>query len=62
MIDMIEKITHNRNNEVASFLIITCPVCGFTFRIVDMKTRKSKNECLMCGSRLFKSDFSRTNI
>jgi len=30
-------------------LIITCPICGFTFRSFDPKTRNKKLLCPMCN-------------
>ncbi|MFX1345833.1 MAG: hypothetical protein ACFFAI_12055 [Promethearchaeota archaeon] len=47
------------NNEVGSIQIITCPTCGFTFRAVDMNTRRKKILCPMCGSILFGLDFNK---
>jgi len=33
-------------------LIITCPVCGFTFKIFDLRTRKNNQLCPICGYHL----------
>lgn len=30
-------------------LIITCPVCGFSFKIFDPRTRKNNQLCPICG-------------
>ena len=33
-------------------LITTCPVCGFSFRTFDSKTRKKIKKCPMCGYKI----------
>lgn len=53
-----KMIYMNRNkicNKVKSFKIITCPICGFTFR----RARKEKISCPMCGTWLFGFDFNK---
>ncbi|MFX1376207.1 MAG: hypothetical protein ACFFA0_10365 [Promethearchaeota archaeon] len=50
---MREKRIHVINDEIKSIGIITCPVCGFTFRMVEMKTKKRNKNCPLCGTRLF---------
>lgn len=37
---------------IGNSLITTCPVCGFSFRTYDPKTRKKINKCPMCGYEL----------
>ena len=59
MMIMKEKRIQINSNEFGSFRIITCPVCGFTFRLIDIKTRKNKKNCPLCGGRLFGLDFSK---
>lgn len=34
---------------IKSPIIITCPVCGFSFRAFDTQSRKMKMECPICG-------------
>jgi len=59
MIIMKENRIQIISNEVGSFRIITCPVCGFTFRLIDIKMRKKKKICPLCGGRLFGLDFNK---
>jgi rubrerythrin len=37
-------------------LIMTCPVCGFTFKPYDPKTRKKVTVCPMCGHKFIEPD------
>lgn len=37
-------------------LIRTCPVCGFTFRTYNPKTRKKVITCPMCGHKFIEPD------
>ena len=37
-------------------LIRTCPVCGFTFKLYDSKTKKKISACPMCGYKFIESD------
>ncbi|MFX0032867.1 MAG: hypothetical protein ACFE8V_14240 [Promethearchaeota archaeon] len=41
---------------IANNLIRTCPVCGFSFRIFDPKTRKKITVCPMCGHKFIEPD------
>ncbi|MFX1497622.1 MAG: hypothetical protein ACFFBH_08860 [Promethearchaeota archaeon] len=36
--------------------IRTCPVCGYTFRIFDPKTKKKVTMCPMCGHKFLDPD------
>ena len=45
------KINLKRNS-----LIRTCPVCGFTFRTHDPRTRKKVKICPMCGHKFIELD------
>ncbi len=56
---MKEKRIQINNNEVKSIQIITCPTCGFTFRLTDVKTRNKKKFCPLCGCMLFGLDFKK---
>ncbi|MFX0083720.1 MAG: hypothetical protein ACFE94_18370 [Candidatus Hodarchaeota archaeon] len=56
---MIENRTKNNCNEVSSFRIITCPICGFTLRLSDLKKRRKKRNCPMCGGLLFGLDLNK---
>jgi len=37
-------------------LIITCPVCGFSFKPVDSSIKKKFIECPMCGYKFNESE------
>jgi len=37
-------------------LLITCPVCGFSFKAFDPKSRKKKKVCPMCGHTFYEPD------
>jgi len=34
-------------------LIITCPVCGYSFKPLDPKSRSKKRVCPMCGHAFY---------
>jgi ribosomal protein S27E len=36
-------------NRIRSPMVITCPICGFTYRIINPKSGKKKIKCPMCG-------------
>lgn len=42
--------------EIGNSLIRTCPVCGFSFRTFDPKTRKKVTKCPMCGHKFIEPD------
>lgn len=44
-------------NAVRNNLIRTCPVCGFTFKSFDPKTRKKQKRCPMCGHNIIETEF-----
>ncbi|MFX1493478.1 MAG: hypothetical protein ACFFBZ_04285 [Promethearchaeota archaeon] len=37
-------------------LIRTCPVCGFSFRTIDSKTKRKVTVCPMCGHKFKEPD------
>lgn len=37
-------------------LIITCPVCGFSFKPVDSGIKKKSIECPICGFKFTEPD------
>lgn len=41
---------------IGNNFIRTCPVCGFTFRILDPKTKKKITVCPMCGYKFVDPD------
>lgn len=41
---------------VSNKMIRTCPVCGFTFRTFNPKTRKKVSTCPMCGHNFIEPD------
>ncbi|MFX0037962.1 MAG: hypothetical protein ACFFCY_05615 [Promethearchaeota archaeon] len=41
-------------------LIITCPVCGFTFKCFEPRTRKENQLCPMCNQELL--DYSKLKL
>lgn len=43
----------NMNNEKIkhSDFLITCPVCGFSFKAIDPRTSKKVKECPMCAHK-----------
>ena len=41
---------------IGNSLIRTCPVCGFSFRTFDPKTRRKINICPMCGYKFIEPD------
>jgi hypothetical protein len=56
---MIENRIKNNCNEVGSFRIISCPICGFTLRLIDLKKTIKKKNCPKCGGELFSLDFNK---
>ena len=49
-----------KSNEVnRSFQLITCPSCGYTYRLIEKKRRKTDRKCPMCGTWLFGLDFNK---
>ena len=59
MIIMREENIQINNNIVESIQIITCPTCGFTFRLIDVKNRNERYICPLCGCMLSGLDFSK---
>jgi len=59
MIIMREENIQINNNIVESIQIITCPTCGFTFRLINVKNRNKKYTCPLCGCMLYRLDFSK---
>ncbi|MFX0005065.1 MAG: hypothetical protein ACFFAA_07250 [Promethearchaeota archaeon] len=43
-------------------LIITCPVCGFTFKAFEPRTRKENHLCPMCNQDLLDRSNSKLEI
>ncbi|MFX1380734.1 MAG: hypothetical protein ACFFA4_16755 [Promethearchaeota archaeon] len=49
----MKEYKKNMNYRIGVPLIITCPVCGFTFKLFDPKTGKKKELCPICNYHLF---------
>ena len=59
-LNIIEK---NKKKVISRFrvpLIITCPICGFTFRYLDPITRKKNTVCPICNYSLM--EYSKPKI
>ena len=46
----------NNKKDLVNSLIRTCPVCGFSFRTFDQKTRRKISLCPMCGHKFIEPD------
>jgi rubrerythrin len=47
---------------IGNSFIRTCPVCGYSFRIYNPKTKKKISICPMCGHKFIDPDvFPNTN-
>lgn len=42
---------------ISNDLIITCPACGYSFRVLDPTSKKAKKKCPMCGSSVNEPHF-----
>ncbi|MHA1192780.1 MAG: hypothetical protein ACTSP9_10850 [Promethearchaeota archaeon] len=42
---------------IGNDLIKTCPVCGYSFRILDPTSKKPINKCPMCGTHIIEPHF-----
>ena len=38
--------------------LITCPVCGYSFKTLDPKSRTKKRVCPMCGHAFYEPNIS----
>ena len=46
---MKKPINKKSKNSNYSDSLITCPVCGFSFKVFDTETNKKVKKCPMCG-------------
>jgi len=46
---MKENVKKIKIKRIGSPTLITCPVCGFTYRAFDSKSGKRKIKCPICG-------------
>jgi rubrerythrin len=54
---------NNKKDAIKRFrvpLIITCPVCGFTFKLFDPSTGKKNQKCPICNNYL--KEYSRSRV
>lgn len=54
MIRMKENHKKIKIKGVINPFVITCPVCGYSFRKFDPKLKKSQTICPMCGYKFIK--------
>ncbi len=57
---MIENNKIKPNNRFRVPLIITCPVCGFTFRFFDPLTGRKNQKCPICSNHL--KEYSKSRL
>jgi len=48
---MKKFISKNNDKIKDSNFLITCPVCGFSFKAIDIRISKKEEKCPMCGHK-----------